>query len=418
MPNQTGALTVDFLIDFLSRMPVVGEGETICEFGENPHSNFSPAYAMFEEDRDRWNVLGYVRVSEATARPTWKKAEAVFWSIGLSMPGGISHNASKGPCIFDAESKRLFCLWVDDFLQNAPDEWTPLEWVSFAKERGGAEFAKLAMVTSVQLRELWGEPLDEDWCCGSSDRQEEHETGKAEALEFDKSFVDVDWSSFGGMLYATPVKVVTASLGINPDHPCANIKWGMEFKKFATGGAALRLKQLEERYFVLMNNISTCGGGVLITKLRATGPQVIEIKGFAELAERMCWDLPDQFPRKTKAGTQIAVAIATECQVSIQETEDEIPGVDENMKGITRVVYCVAHQLENEDKVADGLSVMKALREMISSKTDKSGTLRRIGDDGQSIYWNLAAGGEKEYALTSCKATLKKRAINLKKLVH
>jgi hypothetical protein len=88
------------------------------------------------------------------------------------------------------------------------------------------------------------------------------------------------------------------------------------------------------------------------------------------------------------------------------------------MKGITRVVYCVAHQLENEDKVADGLSVMKALREMISSKTDKSGTLRRIGDDGQSIYWNLAAGGEKEYALTSCKATLKKRAINLKKLVH
>lgn len=166
--------TIEMISDFIKAMPVLGDGEVVCESGPNPYDtrSFHPAYdkpgfnrlayERFEHDRRNWNVLGFVNVEEALFRKKWFKTEAVLWSVGLCFPGSGEHNPTLGPFVFDEESKLRFGNYAKRFLLNAgSDELSPAQWIEHAKTNGGYEFAQGSMIENPQFVGLWGiaEPI-------------------------------------------------------------------------------------------------------------------------------------------------------------------------------------------------------------------------------------------------------------------
>ncbi|MDP2173657.1 MAG: hypothetical protein Q8J62_07755, partial [Candidatus Cloacimonadaceae bacterium] len=155
--------------DFVKAMPVLGDGEVVCESGPNPYDtrSFHPlydgkvgfnrqAYERFEHDRDNWNVLGLVNIEEAIVLKKWLKEEAVLWSVGLCFPGSTRHNPTLGPLVFDKESKRRLLNYLERFLRNADaDELSPAQWIGYAKANGGYELAQCSMISNPQFVALW-----------------------------------------------------------------------------------------------------------------------------------------------------------------------------------------------------------------------------------------------------------------------
>ncbi len=408
MPNHDhrGELTTEVLLDFLNKMPLDGDDEIVCKYGENPHSALSPAYNMFEENRDRWNVLGFVRVSEVMAHPLWSKQEAALWALGLSMPGGrkrdlpggISQSQWNGPCLIHQESKRKFLLWVDTFLRNSPDSQTPFEWIESAKEKGGSVFARQALNTNGPLRALWGEARDND-CSIEGERQIEENFAEAESLETDKSFVEVDWTHFGGLSYETMGKVVAASVGANPEHPCSNINWAKEYLRYVTGHAAIKLKQLVERRAILDKNLSTMGGKVEVKKLPDTGRLVIEIKGFAELAIRMGWHLPNRFPGQP--------AISEQDKHHAANTSEAIPG-KLGRSSIVKAAIEIAWEIEKKTgKIASPKAVREKLKEY-SNNGDRYSDFLITKKDSDDVWWRPTGSKIKPWYASSCETALKR----------
>lgn len=153
--------TIEMISEFVKAMPALGDGEVICEAGENTHSVFSSAHGIFEHDRKNWNVLGLVRIDEALELDKWLKLEAVLWAVGLSLPGGSRHDSELGPYIFGAEEKRRFGNWIERFLRNAAgNEASPCDWIAYAKDQGGHEFAQLAALGNPKFRRVWEESAD------------------------------------------------------------------------------------------------------------------------------------------------------------------------------------------------------------------------------------------------------------------
>lgn len=161
--------TIEMISDFVKAMPVLGDGEVVCESGPNPYDtrSFHPlydgkvgfnrqAYERFEHDRDNWNVLGLVNIEEAIVLKKWLKEEAVLWSVGLCFPGSTRHNPTLGPLVFDKESKRRLLNYLERFLRNADaDELSPAQWIGYAKANGGYEFAQCTMISNPQFVALW-----------------------------------------------------------------------------------------------------------------------------------------------------------------------------------------------------------------------------------------------------------------------
>ncbi|MDO9227451.1 MAG: hypothetical protein Q8M09_00340 [Pseudomonadota bacterium] len=160
--------TIEMISDFIKAMPVLGDGEVVCESGPNPYDtrSFHPAYdkpgfnrlayERFEHDRRNWNVLGFVDIKDALGLKKWLKAEAVLWSVGLCLPGSTRHNQSHGGYAFDEESKRRLLDYLEQFLRNAEaDELSPAQWIEHAKTNGGYEFTQGSMIENPQFVELW-----------------------------------------------------------------------------------------------------------------------------------------------------------------------------------------------------------------------------------------------------------------------